>query len=284
MAKNDREELTGLLGCPVDENPTGAVMEAAYRALGLPFRYVTMLVRPEGLAAAVAGLRAMHYRGVNLTIPHKVAVLPLLDALSPAAQITGAVNNVTFEDGVARGENTDGKGLLRSLRQHGADPRGKRLTVLGAGGAARAIAVECALAGAESVAVVNRDPGRGEELARLVNERTSAKARYVRWEGTAPVPEGTELLINATSVGLYPDASRPDVDYGGILPGMVACDAVFSPPDTAFLKAAAARGARTIDGLGMLVNQAAHNFTLWTGREAPEEVMEKALRAEFGLA
>ena len=156
MSANYRANLTGLLGCPVDENPTGAVMEAAYRALGLNFRYITMLVKPEGLQDAVAGLRAMHYRGVNLTIPHKVAVLPYLDSLTEAARIIGAVNNITVTDGHLRGENTDGKGMLRSLRQHGQDPKGKHLTILVAGGAARAFAVECALAGAIRITLINR--------------------------------------------------------------------------------------------------------------------------------
>jgi shikimate dehydrogenase len=284
MAKNYREELTGLLGFPVDENPTGAVMEAGYRALGLPFRYVTMLVRPEGLKDALLGLRAAHFRGVNLTIPHKVAAVALMDELSPAAKIVGAVNNVTITDGVLRGENTDGKGLLRSLRQNGADPKGKRLAILGAGGAARAIAVECALAGAAHITIVNRDPGRGGEVARLVREQTQVPCDYQEWKETARIPEGAELLVNATCVGLFPDSTaRPDVDYSGIRPGMSVCDAVFNPPQTAFLREAARRGAKTINGLGMLVNQAALNFTIWTGREAPEAVMEAALRAEFGI-
>lgn len=284
MARNYRDELTGLLGCPVDENPTGVVMEAAYRALSLPFRYITMLVQPEGLQDAVAGLRATHFRGVNLTIPHKVAVLPLLDSLSPAAAIIGAVNNITNDQGHLRGENTDGKGLLRSLRQHGQDPRGKRLCVLGAGGAARAIAVECALAGAQDITLLNRSPGRGGELALLVREKTGVPCRCLPLRGQTPIPEGTELLINATSIGLFPDTgARPPIDYDSLKPGTVVCDVVFNPPDTAFLKEAARRGLNTINGLGMLVNQAAVNFALWTGREAPEEVMAQTLRAEFGL-
>ena len=285
MPKNYRDELTGLLGCPVDENPTGAVMEAAYRQLGLPYRYVTMLVYPESLQAAIIGLRAMNYRGVNLTIPHKVAVLPFLDSLTPAAEIIGAVNNITLYDGKLRGENTDGKGMLRSLRQHGQDPAGKALVILGAGGAARAIAVECALAGAEKITVINRSARRGEELAKLVNDRTPAHCRFISWDGPISIPEGTGLLVNATSIGLYPDCSaKPDIDYDSLRAGMAVCDVVFNPPDTPFLQAAKSRGAQVIDGLGMLVNQAALNFTLWTGKQAPEELMARTLKAQFDPA
>ena len=285
MPRNYRDELTGLLGCPVEENPTGAVMEAAYRELGLRYRYVTMLVYLENLQAAIAGLRAMNYRGVNLTIPHKVAVLPFLDSLTPAAEIIGAVNNITITEGHLRGENTDGKGMLRSLRQHGQNPMGKAITILGAGGASRAIAVECALAGAKNITVINRNAGRGIELARLVSDRTPARCRYLPWEAGIGIPEGTDLLVNATSIGLYPDISaRPDIDYGSITPGMAVCDVVFNPPDTPFLQAARERGAQAINGLGMLVNQAAVNFTLWTGREAPEELMANTLKAQFGPA
>ena len=284
MPRNYRDELTGLLGCPVDENPTGAVMEAAFRALDLPYRYITMLVEPGSLEAAVAGLRAMNYRGINLTIPHKVAVLPLCDSLSPAAQIIGAVNNITITKGHMRGENTDGKGMLRSLRQNGQDPAGKSMVILGAGGAARAVAVECALAGASQITIINRTARRGEELARLVSEKTPAPCRYLLWKERMQIPENADILVNATSIGLYPDISaRPDIDYGSLMPGMAVCDVVFNPPETPFLQEARARGAQVINGLGMLVNQAAVNFTLWTGKEAPEELMAKALRTEFGL-
>lgn len=285
MSANYRSQLTGLLGCPVDENPTGVVMEAAYQALGLDYRYITMLVVMEGLADAVKGLKAMNYRGVNLTIPHKVAVLPHLDSLSQAAAIIGAVNNITIENGLLRGENTDGKGMLRSLRQEGLDPKGKKLTILGAGGAARAIAVECALAGAAQITLINRNTQRGQELCDLINTKTDTPCVYLPWEPGIQVPQDTQLLVNATSAGLYPDVLvKPDIDYGSIHEDMAVCDVVFNPPDIAFLQAARKSGARTVNGLGMLVNQAAVNFTLWTGREAPEDVMKQTLMKEFGLA
>lgn len=285
MSRNYRSELVGVFGYPVDENPTGVVEEAAFREAGIPWRYLTVLVKPEDLGDAVRGMRAMNWRGVNLTIPHKIAVIPHLDALSPAAEIIGAVNTVVNREGRLTGENTDGKGMLKSLVENGRNPKGLHVTVLGAGGAARAVAVECALAGARKVTIINRTALRGEGLASLISGKTAAACEFLPWAPKMKVPEGTDLIINATSIGLYPDtAARPDIDYDTIARRMAAADVVFNPPDTPFLKEAAARGAQAINGLGMLANQAAVNFTLWTGLKAPEARMMEALKGEFGLA
>lgn len=284
MSKNYRAELVGVFGDPVDENPTGVMEEAAFDALGLPFRYLTIQVKWEDLPAAMRAVRAFGMRGVNLTIPHKIAVIPHLDELTEAAEIIGAVNTVINEDGRLTGENTDGKGMLESFRENGCPVEGKNLVILGAGGAARAIAVEAALAGAEKVTIINRTLDKAQELAEMIQRRTGVTAEALPLLPKAPVPGGTDILVNGTSIGLYPDVgSRPDIDYAGITPDMVAADVVFNDPNTLFLKAAGARGAKTINGLGMLVNQGAVNFTLWTGREAPKAIMEKTLRGEFGL-
>lgn len=282
MSKNYRSELVGAFGCPIEENPTGVMEEAAFAARGLDYRYLTIRVERDALKDAIAGLRAMNMRGINLTIPHKVEVLKYLDALSPAAEIIGAVNTVVNDKGRLWGENTDGKGFLRSLQLAGETVEGKTVTLLGAGGAGRAIAVECALAGASRVLILNGNPQRGEELAALVREKTPADAAYLPWQGTASIPAGTEILVNATPVGLYPKVDeRPDIDYSGITPEMLVTDVVFNDPNTLFLQEAARRGARTVDGLGMLACQGALNFTLWTGEEAPIEVMREQLRKEF---
>lgn len=282
--KNYRAELTACFGDPVDENPSCVLEEAGYNALGLNFRYLTIRVLRDRLPDAVAGARAMGFRGFNLTIPHKVAVIPLLDELTEAARLIGAVNTVVNENGRLIGENTDGKGFLTSLRENGADPAGKTVTLLGAGGAARAVSVELAIAGARQINIINRSEARGRELAQAVRERTRAGADYIPWTARAAIPEGTDILVQCTNIGLYPDvAGKPDVDYDTLLPGMVAADVVFNRPDTPFLQEAAKRGLQTINGLGMLVNQGALNFRLWTGHEPPVEVMTKALAKEFGL-
>ena len=228
------------------------------------------------------GMRAVGMRGVNLTMPHKVEVIRLLDELSPAARIIGAVNTVVNRGGRLIGENTDGKGFVRSLTDEGLSPAGRVVTLLGAGGAAKAIGVECALAGARKINIINRNAARGEELVRTITENTAAQAAFFPWEGTAPLPADTEILINATCVGLFPEVDRcPDVCYEHIRPDMLVCDVVFNPAMPLFLRRAQARGARILTGLGMLVNQAALNFEIWTDVKAPREVMLHALMREF---
>lgn len=284
MAKNYRSELVGVFGYPVDENPTGVMEEAAFAAKGLNFRYITMNVKKGYLKAAMDGLRAMNMRGINLTIPHKVEVLQYLDELSEAAEISGAVNMVVNKDGRLWGDNTDGKGFLQSLTDAGVSPKGKTVMILGAGGAARAISVECALAGAKKIIVANRTRARGEELTALLKERTGVDAQFVLWDHALAVPAGTDILVNATSVGLYPHVEqKPDIDYDTLTADMVVSDVITNAPHTLFLQEAEARGAKTINGLGMLVNQGALNFTLWTGVAAPLDVMTAALEKEFGL-
>ena len=283
MDKNYRAELVGVLGDPVDGNPTGVMTEAGFEALGLNWRYITVKVLPGDLDAAMAGVRAFNMRGVNLTMPHKIGVLRHMDALSDAARLIGAVNTVVRRpDGTLFGENTDGKGFVQSLTDSGIPLAGKSVCLLGAGGAARSIGVECALAGAAGITVVNRSAERGEALAAVIRRNTAAASEYIAWRGTARIPEGTDILINATCVGLAPDVDGcPDVDFGGIRPGMTVCDVVFNPVDTPFLKKARERGARTVDGLGMLTNQGCINFELWTGAKAPKDVMYAKLKAEF---
>ncbi len=283
--KVSRAELVGVFGDPVDENPTGLMLEAAFRALGLDWRYITMRVKAEDLTAAVAGLRAMNFKGVNLTIPHKVAVLQHLDRVAQDAAIMGAVNTVRRDGELLIGENTDGKGFLRSIRQDaGVDPRGKHVIFLGAGGAARAMSVEMALAGTAQITIVNRTAARGETLVKLLQEHTPTRADFQLWDGKYAIPAGTDILVNATSIGLYPNVDEmPPVDLASIRAGLLVCDVIPNPPRTAFLKAAEKCGARTLDGLGMLVYQGAIAFKMWTGHDAPVEVMKRKLQEVFGV-
>jgi shikimate dehydrogenase len=278
-----RMELTGVFGFPVDENPTVVMIEAAFKALGLPWRYLNLRVPPEELPAAVKGLRAMGFRGINLTIPHKCDVIQYLDEVADDARIMGAVNTVCIKHGRLIGTNTDGKGFLRALNDDAqVQPAGRKFIILGAGGAARAITVELALAGAAAIVIVNRDEGRGRELVDLLVEHTGACATYRPWDDDLAIPEDTDVLVNATSIGLYPQVDEmPRLNYATIKPGLVACDVIPNPPRTRFLEAAAARGAVTLDGLGMLVYQGAIAFKSWTGHDAPVDVMKRALAAEF---
>ena len=284
MDKNYRAELVGVLGDPVEGNPTGVMEEAGFAEAGLNWRYITVKVVPGALDDAMAGVRAFNMRGVNLTMPHKIDVLKHIDELSDAARVIGAVNTVVCRpDGTLFGENTDGKGFVKSLTDAGIALEGKTITLLGAGGAARSIGVECAMAGASVIHIINRDSGRGNALRSTINDNTSAAADYIPWNGTVRIPERTDVLINATCVGLFPDVNAcPDIDFEDIAPGMVVCDVVFNPAETEFLRCAARRGARCVDGLGMLVNQGCINYTLWTGLPAPRNVMYATLKRELG--
>ena len=241
-------------------------------------------ISQQDLANAIGGMRAFNMQGINLTIPHKVEVLNYLDEVAEDAQLMGAVNTIRREGDKLIGENTDGKGFLRSLREDvQVDPAGKRVVVLGAGGAARAITVELALAGTAYLTVVNRSAERGQTLVSLLNEKTPVTAEFVQWDGGYTLPADTDVLVNATSIGLYPHVTaKPDLDYDTITASMIVCDVIPNPPHTPFLKEAEARSARTLDGLGMLVYQGAIGFKMWTGLDAPVKVMHQALAEAFG--
>ncbi len=282
MAVNYKAELVGVLGYPVAENPTCVMQEAAFAALGLNWRYLTMEVKPENLADALRGVRALGMRGINLTIPHKVAVMPLLDDIAPDAQIIGAVNTVYREGDRLIGANTDGKGFLRGLREAEIDPKGKRVAVLGAGGAARAITFELAFAGASGLTVINRSEERGRQLVNALRENTSAAVEFVPWTRTYVVPPEIDVLVNATSIGLYPDVDAlPDISLAQARSDLFVCDVIPNPPDTRLMQLARSRGLRTLNGLSMLVYQGTIGFELWTGQTAPEAAMKEALRQAF---
>jgi len=194
----------------------------------------------------------------------------------------GAVNCVVIRDGKLIGENTDGKGFVQSLRTL-TDPRGKRLVIFGAGGAARAIAVETALAGAKSLTIVNRDAARGQDLARLIADKTQAEARFVPWQGDYRIDTATDVVINATSIGLFPDVNaRLALDTATLAPSMIVADVIPNPPRTRLVRDAEARRCQVIDGLGMLVNQGVIGIKLWTGVDVDPKVMRRALEELFG--
>ena len=243
MPANFQAELVACFGQPVAENPTGAMQEAAFRDAGLNWRYLTIEVPPEKLRDAMLGVRAFGMRGLNLTIPHKVAVIEYLDRIAPEAALIGAVNTVRREGDQLIGENTDGKGFLRGLQAAGFDPRGKRVVILGAGGAARAILTELALAGASDLLVVNRSIRRGEQMTADLASKTKAAIQFLPWPSTYTVPADADLLVNATSIGLYPDVTAmPPVELGAARPDLLVSDVVFNPPETPFLQAARRRG------------------------------------------
>lgn len=245
---------------------------AAFEALGLDWVYVALEVAPGDVADALAGVRALGLAGLSVTMPHKSAALEAVDEATPAAVAVGAVNTVVRLDrGRLLGDNTDGAGFLASLADEGFDAAGRACLVVGGGGAARAVVHALAGAGASDVVVVNRSPERAEETAALAG----ASGRV----GTAADASAADLVVNATSLGLAgPDAGVLPIDPAHVRPGQLVVDVVPNPAVTAFMQAAAARGARVAGGLGMLVHQGALAFELWTGLPAPLDVMRAAAR------
>jgi shikimate dehydrogenase len=284
-ARNFKQEIVALFGQPVAENPTQAMIEAGFASLDLDWRYLTLEVAPDDLENAVKGARAMGLRGFHCTIPHKVEVVPHLDRLGQSAAVIGAVNCVVARGGELVGENTDGKGFLMALPR---DPAGANVVVLGAGGAARAICVELALAGAAHMTVVNRDAGRGTALRDLLNAQFPAVpparpyAVFEPWQGDFAVPSNTDIVVNATSIGLYPDTeARIPLEEETLLPRMLVADVVPNPPETRLVRTARHRGAEAIDGLGTLVMQGVIAVEHWTGIRPQIGAMRNALELIF---
>ncbi|HKR40979.1 MAG TPA: shikimate dehydrogenase [Paraburkholderia sp.] len=269
--------LTGSFAMPAAENPTVVMIEAAYRHLGLNWRYLNCEVHPDHLGDAVRGARAMGWRGFNCSIPHKVAVIEHLDQLGESARIIGAVNTVVRRGDTMIGENTDGKGFVTALNQV-VDPAGKSVLIFGAGGAARAVAVELALAGVSRIVTVNRGHERGEALAGTLQRQTPCDATYMPWTGRFQIPSDIDIVVNATSIGLYPNVDQMlDIDPDTLRREMVVADGIHNPPLTPLLQSAKARGCRVADGLGMLVNQGVIGIRYWTGLDADAQVMRHAL-------
>ncbi len=264
-----------LVGKPVAGNPTQEMLEAAFAAAGLDARYVSLEVEPDALPDAVRGLRGLGVRGAHVTVPHKVAVVPLLDRLTQAARLAGAVNCIKRDGDELIGDNTDGRGFLTSLRGV-ADPKGTTAVVIGAGGAARAIAAELRLAGAARITIVNRTLERAEQVAAAIGPPCEAVRLTEPWA----IPATARVVVQATTVGMGDAEARvPLVWPGG---EGIAADVVIAPPRTAFLRDAEASGRLTLDGLGMLVEQAVIGFRWWTGLEPDAGAMRRALVRELG--
>jgi shikimate dehydrogenase len=269
-----------LLGQPVAGNPTRQMVEAAWQAADVAAQYVDLEVEPAALADAFRGLRALGFDGGHVTRPHKIAAVALVDRLTPSAAAVGAVNCLRREGAELAGDNTDGKGFLASLRTV-ADPAGAHAVVLGAGGAARAVAVELALAGAVRVTVVSRSAAPGQELAGTLRELGTA-ADAVSFGAAYAVGPDVAVLANCTSAGQEDPDDAPPVDWSSAGPGLVAADVVITP-GTRFLRDAAAAGARPLDGLGMLVEQAVVGLRWWQDLEPDRAAMRAAVRAALGL-
>ena len=256
------------------------MMEAVFKHEGMRYRYISSEVEEDKLGAAFEGIKAMGYKGFNCTLPHKQSIIPLLDGLGESAALMGAVNCVVERDGKYIGENTDGKGYTESLLEI-TEIKGKKILILGAGGASRAIAVECALEGAQEITIVNRSLNKAKELAELISTKTGTKGLALGLEGECDIPQDIDIVINATNIGLYPDTTKVPINYDSLKANMVVSDVIPNPPQTEFIKAAGEKGCTTIDGLGMLVNQGKIAIKIWSDKDVDGSVMRGALEELF---
>ncbi|MCP4385935.1 MAG: shikimate dehydrogenase, partial [Hyphomicrobiales bacterium] len=240
-------------------------------------------VAPEDLGDAVRGARAMGWAGFNCSIPHKVSVIDHIDKLGKSAEVIGAVNTVVNRNGTLTGENTDGRGFADLIAER-LDLSGKKLVVLGAGGAARAVSVELALGGVSDILIVNRSRERASELVALLNDKTPATAEYASWQPSFQLPPDTDILFNATPVGMFPDVDgKLDVDHTTLGDTMFVAEGVTNPPETHLLKMAKSKGCRSLSGMEMLVSVCAICVKMWTGQDTDKAVMARALREALEL-
>lgn len=279
MSVSGSTGVVGIIGHPVTHTLSPAMQNAAFQALKLNYIYIPFDVRPESVAAAIGGLKVLGIRGVNVTIPHKEAVLPYMDSLTPEAKTLGAVNTVVFDGETVTGANTDGPGFIRAMRESlRINPRGRRFVVIGAGGAGRGVAIQLALEGASRVILLNRTPRRASELACEVKQLVPAchvPAMDLSPPALAYGLGAADIVINATPLGM--GDRRLPFPAKFLERRHIVCDLVYRPAVTPLLAMARKKGCRTMNGMGMLLHQGALAFELWTGRKAPLIVMRRAL-------
>ncbi|MCJ7771248.1 shikimate dehydrogenase [Candidatus Bathyarchaeota archaeon] len=273
-----RTRLCALIGDPVEHSLSPAMQNAAFREMGVDAVYLAMHVKSEMLAQAVRGFKALNILGFNVTIPHKTKVMKYLDGLDRTATTIGAVNTVVNRDGKLIGYNTDGIGALEALRESGVNPKGRRIILVGAGGAARAIAFTLAEI-AQRMVIVNRTVSKARMLARDVQKTTQAQVTYKSLNSATLKNDllSSDLLVNATSIGMNPRASEAPIDLSLLRTDLDVFDIVYDPVETSLLKGAKEVGAKSVNGLMMLVKQGAQAFELWTGLKGPIPIMTEAL-------
>ena len=280
MSPTGTTQLAAVLGSPVRHSLSPTLMNAAFEAAGLDWTYVALEVASMGLPDAFAGVRALGIAGLSITMPHKESAAACADQLSPTAERLGAVNCIVNHGGLLTGHNTDGEGFVRSLK-HGFsfDPSGKRCVVLGAGGSARSIILALSDAGASEIVVVNRTLGRAERAAALAGDR----GEVVALDGAHSDLADADLVVNATSVGMG-DPGPNDVPFDASIlhEGQILVDIVYKPLETPLIATARAQGASVANGVAMLAHQAAVQFELWTGVDAPIDVMLASVASQLG--
>lgn len=272
-----KTRICGIIGSPVEHSVSPAMHNAAFSSLGLDYIYLPFKVKKEQLAKAIDGVRALNIRGLNVTIPHKVAVIPFLDELEPLAERIGAINTIVNDNGILKGYNTDASGFMKALFERGVESGGKNVVILGAGGASRAISFTLAEKSAELV-ILNRqlEMDWAVELAINISQflGKEVKALELNEQNLSAVLEDADILVNATSVGMSPNVNQTLVVKRLLKPEMVVFDIIYNPIKTRLLTEAQEAGAETINGLDMLVWQGALSFEMWTKFKAPVAIMK----------
>jgi shikimate dehydrogenase len=278
-------KLVGVIGFPIEHSLSPPMHNAAFAQLGMDWAYVAYRVEPERVPDAIRGIVALGMVGLNVTIPHKQAAAELVDELDPAARALQSVNTIHNLNGTLKGHSTDGPGFVRSVEETGATLQGKTVTLVGAGGSARAVAHALVSAGVGSLTLAARRPQKAEEVAAMVTEHTdrSVAVADLSFDAAREAVMQSDILVDSTSVGMHPNVDVPPVippDW--MHAGQLVCDLTYNPRETCLLRAARSMGADTLDGTGMLVHQGAIAFEIWTGVQAPVETMREALLRALG--
>ena len=280
MQITGKTKIVGVIGDPIEHSRSPQMHNAAFAELGLNYVYVPFHIQPDALSAAIEGFKAINVVGLNVTIPHKQAVIPFLDEISREVELTGAVNTLTFGDGRIKGDNTDGLGFLEGMRETGFElSQGESALVIGAGGSARAVIVALGSIGLETIFVANRTVLKAVKLAEDLSHAIGASVHGIGLDDSQleDVVNNVALVVNTASVSM--DISMPPlIDTEWLRPQTAVYDIVYTPPQTRLLSAAAERGCHTIQGLSMLVYQGAIAFEKWTKVTPPVNTMKQALQ------
>ncbi len=280
----NKNQVCGIIGDPIAHTISPAMQNAAFNKFGLEYTYVPFRVKKEDLGRAIAGVKALNIRGLNVNIPHKIEVMSFLDEIDPLAEKIGAVNTILNDEGILKGFNTDAAGFLKALLAAKVKPGKRNFVILGAGGAARAVAFILADQGA-NLTVLNRHPQAAGQLTARIFQlfRRKVEALELNRANLKAALNEAEVLVNTTSLGMAPEAEATPVPARLIKPGLVVFDIIYNPPQTRLLYEAEKRGAKTIGGMEMLVWQGAAAFELWTGHRAPVPVMRRAAIRALGF-
>lgn len=277
MVVSGKTRVCAVIGDPIEHTLSPVIQNAAFEALKIDFVFLAFSVKPQDVGNALVGMRALGIHGLNVTMPHKKAVINFLDEVDQAAKSIGSVNTIHNRGGKLFGFNTDGVGALRALEHNGVKPQGKKVLLLGAGGAARAIAYAL-VQEADELVILNRTPKPATELASLLKKTFNKKVSVDALISSTIQDHlsDADVLINATSVGMKPNAHQTPVTPQWLRPGLAIMDIVYNPLETKLAKEAKAAGAKVVSGVEMLIYQGAASFEIWTERKAPVEVMRKA--------